>query len=87
MRQLPIKNQGLSNHVSNHHREPEKKVLYDEIVKKLPSQLDFLEIEKRVDVVVDRSKNKDELSIFDRAIMVEIKKRVSKKTPLTISKR
>ncbi len=77
----------VEHHVSNHHREPEKKALYDEITKRLLSQLDFLEMTERVDIVVDRSKNKDEISLFDKAIMVEIKKRVPKKTPLTITHR
>ncbi len=74
-------------HVSNCWREPEKKALYDEMARRLISQLGYLETAQYVDVVVDRSKNKHEIQIFDQAIMVEIKKRVADKTLILIRHR
>lgn len=77
----------VNHHISNYQREPKKKALYDEIAKRLFSQLDYLETTGRIDVVVDRSKNKDEIAAFDEAIISAITERFSKKTRLTIRHR
>lgn len=75
------------HHVCNHRQEPEKKILYDELAKRLLSQLDRLDTISRLEIVVDRSKNKDEIILFDQAIMKEMRKRISKKTRLIIRHR
>lgn len=77
----------IEHHIRNHQREPEKKALYDELAKRLLSQLDYLETAHSIEIIVDRSKNKDEIAIFDQAIMTEMKKRVGKKAQLAIRHR
>jgi Protein of unknown function (DUF3800) len=77
----------VDHHISNHHREPKKKALYDEIAKRLFSQLDYLETTHCIDIVVDRSKNKDEITAFDKAIIAAVTKRLPKKARLTIKHR
>lgn len=74
----------VDNHNRNNSHVLKKKMLYDEVSKRLFSQIDYLETAKRVDIVIDRSKNKDEIAEFDIAITAEIKKRLSKKAVLTI---
>lgn len=77
----------VSHHISNYHRTPKKKILYDEIARRLFSQLDYTETAKCVDIVVDRSKNKDEIAAFDAAISSAVAERFSKNTRLTIRHR
>lgn len=78
----------LSHHVSNHHnRELDKKALYNELARRLISQLDFPKTLDRIDIVVDRSKNKEEIKIFDHVVMSRIKERVVEKMPITINHR
>ncbi len=77
----------VNHHISNHRREPEKKALYDEVAKRLFSQLSNLETAQYIHVVIDRSKNKDEITVFDEAIIAAIAERISKKTRLTIQHR
>ncbi len=77
----------LKHHNSNHKSEPKKKSLYDEIAKRLFSQLGYLETVKCIDIVVDRSKNKDEITAFDKAISQAVSMRLSTKTRLTVKHR
>lgn len=74
----------VKHHVSNNYKMPEKKALYDEIAKRLFSQLNHLKTSPYVNVIVDRSKNNDDIKLFDQIVMAEIKKQISEKTLLTI---
>ncbi len=65
----------VNHHVSNHRYKPKKKVLYNEIAKRLFSQLDHLETAQHVNIVIDRSKNKDEIADFDKSITAAVTKR------------
>lgn len=78
----------LAHHTSNHHnKELDKKALYNELTSRLISQLDFLKTVDRIDIIVDRSKNREEIKIFDNVIMSRIKEQISKKVPVTITHR
>ncbi len=77
----------VNHHMNNHHQTLQKKALYDEVAKRLFSQLDYIETTHRIDIVVDRSKNKDEIVVFDEAITTAVKERIVKKMPLTIRHR
>jgi hypothetical protein len=55
----------IKHHLKNHYREPKKQVLYDEVAKRLFSQLEHLEVTQHINVVVDRCK-KTRLTIKHR---------------------
>ncbi len=77
----------IKHHLTNHREEPKKRILYDEIAKRLFLQLDNLEGTPRCDIVVDRSKNKDEITLFDQIIIGIMTERLPRKTKLTIRHR
>ncbi len=77
----------VNRHISKHNHEPKKKALYDEIAKRLFSQLDYSGSAGCIDIIVDRSKNKDEINSFDEAITSALLDRLCKKTRLTIKHR
>lgn len=77
----------LRNHRANHNHELKKKVLYDEIAKCVFSQLTDIETAHYVDIVIDKSKNKDEINEFDAAILAAIKNRINTSAKLTIRHR
>lgn len=77
----------VNHHVSNHRCEPKKKALYDELARRLFSQLDNLDTARCIDLVVDRSKNKDEITAFDKAIISAVSERIPEKARLTIKHR
>lgn len=74
----------IDHHNFNHSHALKKKIVYDEVAKRIFSQVDYLNTAKRVDIVIDRSKNKDEINEFNTIVTAEIKKRISKNTVLTI---
>lgn len=77
----------LRNHHANHNHELKKKVLYDEIAKRVFSQLSDIDTANYIDIVIDRSKNKDEISEFDAAVVAAIKTRINQRAKLTIRHR
>jgi hypothetical protein len=77
----------LTHHINNYYHEPKKKVLYDEIARRLFSQLDYPETILNIDIAVDRSKNKDEIIAFDKGITAAVTERLPKKTYLSIKHR
>lgn len=77
----------VEHHIRNHRREPGKKVLYDELAKRLFSQIDYLHTARYLDIIVDRSKNKDEITIFDQVVTAEVKNRLGEKARLAIRHR
>ena len=74
----------LDHHNNNYSHTLKKKILYDEVAKRIFVLVDYLNTAKRVDIVIDRSKNKDEISEFNAAVTHEIKKRLPKNAVLTI---
>ncbi len=77
----------IRNHHANHNHELKKKALYDEIARRVFSQLTGIETVDYIDIVIDRSKNKDEINEFDAAITTAIKSRINKNVRLTIRHR
>ncbi len=74
----------IAHHNRHHSHELKKKVLYDEVARRIFSQIDILDTASRVDIVVDRSKNKYEIAEFNDAVARDIKTRLSKNAVLTI---
>lgn len=74
----------LDHHHANNSHDLKKKVLYDNLAKKVFSDLDGLENAKRVDIVIDRSKTKTDILEFNDAVKNEIMKKISPKTPITM---
>ncbi len=74
----------LRNHNANNHHELKKKVLYDEIAKRVFSQLTDVDSATHIDIVIDRSKNKDEIGEFDAAVIAAVRDRINKKAYLNI---
>jgi hypothetical protein len=77
----------LRNHKANNHHELQKKVLYDEIAKRVFSQLTDIDIATHIDIVIDRSKNKDEIREFDTAVIAAVRDRINKNAYLKIRHR
>lgn len=77
----------LRNHKANNHHTLKKKVLYDEIAKRVFSQLTDVDSATRIDIVIDRSKNKDEISEFDTAVITAVRDRINKTALLRIRHR
>lgn len=77
----------LRNHNANNHYELKKKVLYDEIAKRVFSQLTDIDSATHIDIVIDRSKNKDEVSEFDAAVIAAVRDRINKNAYLSIRHR
>ena len=63
------------------------KVLYDEIAKRLFFQISNVENASSINIVVDCSKNKKEITIFDEAITEALSGRLAKNTLLSIKHR
>ena len=76
-----------THYFSSHGEQPNKKVLYNEVAKRLFSQLDSLEGVHHVDIIVDRSKNKREIIEFDKLITSAIGCRMPKNSALSIKHR
>lgn len=77
----------LRNHKANNHYELKKKMLYDEIAKRVFSQLTDIDRATHIDVVIDRSKNKDEIGEFDTAVITAVRDRINKNAQLSIRHR
>lgn len=77
----------VKHYISKYRQEPNKKDLYNEIAKRLFSQLWQLQNTQRIDIVVDRSKNKDEILVFDQAIKSAVQEHIKVKIPLSIKHR
>lgn len=77
----------VRNHYANNHHELKKKVLYDEIAKRVFSQLTDIDKANYIDIVIDRSKNKDEIGEFDTAVITAIRDRINKEAKLNIRHR
>ncbi|MCX7120861.1 MAG: DUF3800 domain-containing protein [Gammaproteobacteria bacterium] len=77
----------LRNHRANHNHEPKKKVLYDEIAMSVFSQITDIDTALYIDIVIDKSKNKDEINEFDAAVKAAIEARIGRKATLTIRHR
>ncbi len=76
----------LSYH-SNQDNKVKKKILYDEIAKRLFFHVDNLETASNIDLIIDCSKNKNEILAFDDAINAALAKRLSKNSRLSIRHR
>ena len=76
-----------AHYFSSHGEQPNKKVLYNEVAKRLFSQLDSLDGMHNIDIIVDRSKNKREIIEFDKIITSAIGCRMSKNSVLSIKHR
>lgn len=74
----------LRNHKANNHYELKKKVLYDEIAKRVFSQLTDIDSATHIDIVIDRSKNKGEIGEFDSAVIAAVRDRINKNAYLSI---
>ena len=77
----------VEHHISRHQCEPGKKDLYDELAKRLFSLISLTEEHEYVDIIVDRSKNKDEIAVFDNAIKAVLDNQLTKKTNFKIRHR
>ncbi|OGT42860.1 MAG: hypothetical protein A3F13_06510 [Gammaproteobacteria bacterium RIFCSPHIGHO2_12_FULL_40_19] len=74
----------IEHHNNNHAHSLKSNTFYDEVAKRVFSQVDYLETAKNVDVIVDRSKSKDHIVAFNSAITDAIKKRLPKTAKLSI---
>jgi len=74
----------LEHHNRNHSYALKRTMLYDEIAKRLFLNLDLLSGAKRVDVVIDRSKNKSEIAEFNTIVTNAIKQRLPNNAVLTM---
>jgi len=74
----------LAHHNFNHSHALKKKTMYDEVAKRIFSQVTLLDNAKRVDIVIDRSKNKDEITEFNVAVTAAIRERLPSKSVLNI---
>lgn len=72
-----------SHHIKNNLRLG-KKILYDEIAKRIFSQVDNLEKVLNIDMVIDCSKNKNEIMAFDQAVIAALSGRLAKNALLSI---
>ena len=74
-----------------HHRKNnltlEKKVLYDEVAKRIFSQIDDIEKVSNIDLIVDCSKSKRDIIVFDKIITGVLSNRLAKKACLSIKHR
>lgn len=77
----------LHHHVKNHGTELNKKALYDEVAKRLLTQIDFPKSISHVKIIVDKSKNKYEISDFDNRVIAELKKGIPDKAQISIRHR
>lgn len=75
------------HHNSNHSHDLKKRALYDEVARRIFSQVDVLDMAKRVDIVVDRSKNAAEIKEFNDAVAAAVKARVPSNALLNIRHR
>lgn len=70
----------LARYISKYHFEPRKEVLYNELAKRLFSELNYRQLDSHIDVTIDCSKNKAaEIKIFNEAILSIINAGLSKK--------
>lgn len=74
----------LAHHNFNNSHALKKKTMYDEVAKRIFSQVTLLNDAKRVDIVIDRSKNKDEIKEFNAAVEAAIRERLPSKAVLNI---
>lgn len=74
----------VRNHQANHNHALKKKALYDEIARRVFSQLTDIDRATHIDIVIDRSKNKDEITEFDAAVIAAVRDRINKKAYLNI---
>ncbi len=73
----------LEHHFQNHGKPPQKTSFYDEIAKRLLSQV-YFKSDSHIEIVVDRSKTKYEISVFDEKIISMLHEKISEKTKLSI---
>jgi len=73
----------LKHHFKKHGTKFEKTSFYDEIAKRLISQVDFKN-ESRVDIIVDRSKAPHEIKLFDEKVISALQEKLPKNTKLSI---
>ena len=77
----------MNHHVMNNSDTAKKKILYEEISKRVLLQLDNLDCVSNLDLVIDRSKNQNEIAAFDAAIVSAIRSRLPRKAKITIRHR
>jgi hypothetical protein len=65
----------VTHHLKNN-LKLEKKVLYDEIAKRIFSQIDDIEKVLNIDLIVDCSKNKRDIIVFDQIITTTLASRL-----------
>jgi hypothetical protein len=76
----------VSHHTKNNMKLG-RKTLYDEIAKRIFFQVDGIEKYLEINIVVDCSKNKREIAIFDEAITMALSGRLAKNALLSIRHR
>lgn len=76
----------VNHHHKNNHKL-DKKVLYDELAKRIFFQVDNIETTLNIDLVVDCSKNKNEIMAFDKAIVMALSNHLAKNVRLSIRHR
>lgn len=77
----------MKNHLSNHKKEINKQFFYDEVARRLFSLIDIPLDAMSLEVVVDRSKNTNDIKIFDNKIIAEFDKKPNKQISMSIKHR
>ncbi|OGT42093.1 MAG: hypothetical protein A3F13_00750 [Gammaproteobacteria bacterium RIFCSPHIGHO2_12_FULL_40_19] len=77
----------MNHHSFNNSDTSKKKVLYEELSKRVFLHVDALDLADRIDIIIDRSKNQNEIAAFDAAIISAIKSRLRKNVKITIRHR
>lgn len=74
----------IAHHNSKNNGKLKKRVLYDEVAKRVFSQVDLFKTAHRVDIVIDRSKPKKDVLEFNRIVQAVIKSQLPKGAALTM---
>lgn len=74
----------VDHHYCNNAHTLKTKMVYDELARRIFLQIDALDTADKVDIIVDRSKTKEDIKDFDRAVADAIRKRLPAHAQLSI---